>query len=308
MVTFNNLSCRYDSFSFLFFTKLYELIINNNNLKLGNNLSDFINLVNKIIINIEENNKKISWDIVNENKNYDLDILDNNNGYMNEYHFHHIFNWFLDESLFTIKYNTIKTCSLCFNFENKIDISLPYITITLADIINYNNLEDIIYSKFAIVKSACSNCSYYGIGKNQDIKKEDKYKTCLTQQYSKIIFPNYIFFTFELSKENEQDNSQFSNLKKYRKKIIDLIQNEFTFTNFKMSLLGIICMPSINHYSAYCHNCFTEKLNYEKNNSYYYDDTYNGGEVQIIENPNFKSKIEFISKYNPFIILYGKIN
>ena len=35
---------------------------------------------------------------------------------------------------------------------------------------------------------------------------------------------------------------------------------------------------------------------------------YNGGEVQIIENPNFKSKIEFISKYNPFIILYGKIN
>ena len=36
-----------------------------------------------------------------------------------------------------------------------------------------------------------------------------------------------------------------------------------------MSLLGIICMPSINHYSAYCHNCFTEKLNYEKNNSYY---------------------------------------
>ena len=75
-----------------------------------------------------------------------------------------------------------------------------------------------------------------------------------------------------------------------------------------MSLLGKIYMPNINHYSAYCHNCFTEKLNYEKNNSYYYDDMYNGGEVQIIENPNFKSKIEFISKYNPFIILYGKIN
>ena len=90
----------------------------------------------------------------------------------------------------------------------------------MADIINYNNLEDIIYSKFEIVKSACSNCSYYGIGKNQDIKKEDKYKTCLTQQYSNIIFPNYMFFTFELSKDNEPDNSQFTNLKKYKKKLL----------------------------------------------------------------------------------------
>ena len=57
-----------------------------------------------------------------------------------------------------------------------------------------------------------------------------------------------MFFTFELSKENEPDNLQFTNLKKYRKNIIDLIQNEFIFTNFKMSLLGIIYMPNINHY------------------------------------------------------------
>jgi hypothetical protein len=35
---------------------------------------------------------------------------------------------------------------------------------------------------------------------------------------------------------------------------------------------------------------------------------YNGGEVQIFKNLDFKRKIELIYKYNPFIILYGKIN
>ena len=72
-----------------------------------------------------------------------------------------------------------------------------------------------------------------------------------------------------------------------------------------MNLLGIFCMPSVNHYSSFYYNYLTDKLNLTKGNSYYYDDMYNIGEIQLIDNSNFRKKIEIISKYNPFILVYG---
>ena len=73
-----------------------------------------------------------------------------------------------------------------------------------------------------------------------------------------------------------------------------------------MKLLGIICMSKINHNSAYYHNCLTDNLHLTKGKSYYYDGLPNLGETQLIDKPNFKEKISFISKYNPFVIIYNK--
>ena len=42
-----------------------------------------------------------------------------------------------------------------------------------------------------------------------------------------------MFFSFELHKENESDNAQFTNLKKYRKKLIDLFNKNLNLSIIK---------------------------------------------------------------------------
>ena len=69
-----------------------------------------------------------------------------------------------------------------------------------------------------------------------------------------------------------------------------MIQEEFIFIDVKYKLVGIICLPSSNHYTSYCHKCFTNNLNLVKNKSYYYDDILNGGEIIQIEDNDFKKK------------------
>lgn len=64
----------------------------------------------------------------------------------------------------------MKTCRLCFNFENNIVHYPPYLSITLEDILNNNkSFVDIIYNKFKMVNSACPICSYEGTGKDQNL-------------------------------------------------------------------------------------------------------------------------------------------
>jgi len=226
---------------------------------------------------------------------------------MNEYHIHNLLSSILDDDLFITKYNCMKTCSLCFNFQNNLVHTPPYLSINVENIIDNNNsLVNIIYNKFKMVYSACPNCSYEGKGKDKNLKKEEKYKYCLLQNYSNINLPKFLFFCFELSDEMENDDAQYHNLIKYRNNILNLIVEFFEFNGIKWSLLGIICMPKINHYSSFCCNCLNDSLNLIKGHSYYYDDMYNDGEVQLIDNSDFNKKIEKISKFNPFIIVYGE--
>ena len=64
----------------------------------------------------------------------------------------------------------MKTCRLCFNFENNVVHTPPYLSITIEDILNNNiSLVDIIYNKFKTFYSAYPFCSYEGIGKEQNL-------------------------------------------------------------------------------------------------------------------------------------------
>ena len=38
-------------------------------------------------------------------------------------------------------------------------------------------------------------------------------------------------------------------------------------------------------------------------NSYFYGDLLNNGEIHIAEKRNIKNKIEFISNFNPFVVI-----
>ena len=98
------------------------------------------------------------------------------------------------------------------------------------------------------------------------------------------------------------------NLQIYKniKKQILLVENLFLL--MLMKLLFIICMQNINYYTSYYHDCKSDKLNLIHGKSYYYDDLFNNGEIQKSRKKTFKSKLEFISNFNPFIVIYGKTN
>ena len=62
---------------------------------------------------------------------------------------------------------------------------------------------------------------------------------------------NFLLFAFELSSEKGQDNQQYLNKIKNRIEIKALISEEFMLKNLIYKLKGIICYPTINHYSYY---------------------------------------------------------
>ena len=59
LLSFNKQSCRYDSFSFLFFSTIYKLLLDSPTTVKSNNLKDFMFLINKIYNSIQLNQKKI---------------------------------------------------------------------------------------------------------------------------------------------------------------------------------------------------------------------------------------------------------
>lgn len=235
-----------------------------------------------------------------------MDILNVNNGYKKEYHIHSLFNWLKGDSLFTITYKLIKSCSLCFKYiEQKVQL-YPLISITIDELNSCSNFVDILYNKLKINNSICEDCSY---DKDKKIKKDNIFHNCMKIIITSIEMPYFLFFVFELSNENENDNiNQFRNLMKYRDIIKSYIEPEIIFNNIEYKLYGILFMKSSNHYTAYCHICLNDELNLSKNNSYYYDCCNNNGEIILINELNFHSKIEKIIVNNPFIILYIKNN
>jgi hypothetical protein len=305
---YNKLSCCYDSFTLLFFSTIYSILTSNFTNVYSNNISDLIKLLYIIVNSIENHHNKSFWNIVSDNPKYSLNILNINNGFQEEFHIHNLFNWFAGDKFFVISYNCVKMCQLYFYFENKIEETNPFFSIDLIEINSLKKFTEVLYSKFKSNKSACPNCSYEGLDFDKDLKKDLIYHSCLTSNYSNLILPQILIFSFELSNENEGDEARFKNLIKYRNNILSMIEEKFVFINVTFNLLGIICQPNINHYTSYCHNCQTTKLNLLLNNSYYYDDMFNKGEIINIKENDFNKKFVIISSYNPFIIIYGKIN
>lgn len=155
---YKSYSCRYDSFLFLFFTTIYKIYESNNNLYKSNNINDLIKLIDVICKELKLNKPTYIWDICNRYKNYSLDILNVNNGYKKEYHIHSLFNWLKGDSLFTITYKLIKSCSLCFKYvEQKVQL-YPLISITIDELNSCNNFDDILYNKLKINNSICEDC------------------------------------------------------------------------------------------------------------------------------------------------------
>ena len=135
----DNNSCRYDSFFFLFFTNIYKFFTDTKVLNRNNNISDIIKLIELIKNSVKTLNINI-WEIAENNKNLSMDILNVKNGYKDPFHIHNVFNWFKGNDLFCITYNINKTFSICFKLENENKIDSPLISINKNDFISSTNL------------------------------------------------------------------------------------------------------------------------------------------------------------------------
>ena len=144
-------------------------------------------IVNKIKTSLNNN----IWDICNINPSVSLDILNQNNGYMESFHIHHLFDWFKGDNLFTISYTNIKSCIFCFKNETVAKNTEPLIPISITEILNFSSLSDILYNKLGVTQNACSFCSYET---NGIIKSEDKYKNCETNFICNVVLPNFLFY------------------------------------------------------------------------------------------------------------------
>ena len=162
----------------------------------------------------------------------------------------------------------------------------------------------ILVSESGVLNTICATCSYYNDGK---IKNDSKYQTCVRQIIESVKMPNFLFFCFKLCQGDKPDEFQYINLKKYKSKIKTFVTESFDFNNLIYIFNGAIYMPTDDHYSSYCHLYLTNELNLENNKSYYYNSSKNKGKIELVDG-NFISKINHISQYNIFIVLYVKNN
>ena len=170
--------------------------------KYGNNVADLIELCNIIVSSINNNMHPNIWDIAANNLNFSLDILSVNNAVKQIYHIQHLFNWFRGDELFNISYKLRKNCSLCFNSEINNKELGPLLSIDKDDLLSSKSFTEIILKKLSPLNTICATCSYY---KDEIIKNDSKYQTCVRQIIESVKIPNFLFFCFELCQGDETD-------------------------------------------------------------------------------------------------------
>ena len=196
---YKNYSFRYDSFLFLFYSTIYHKIKDANFIHKSNNISDLLNLLGIIVNKIKNGKNNNIWDICNINPSVSLDILNQNNGYIEYYPIHHLFDWFKGDNFFTISYTNMKSCIFCFKNDTVAKNTEPLIPISISELLNFSSLSDILYNKLGVKQNSSSLCSYET---NGIIKSEDKYKKCETNLICNVILPIFLLFVFDLSSVN----------------------------------------------------------------------------------------------------------
>ena len=73
---------------------------------------------------------------------------------------------------------------------------------------------------------------FYDIDKK--IKQDLKYHTCVTHLVKSIVMPKFLWFSFELTsiQDDNNDVSQYTNLLKYKSIIKNYIVEKFSFNNY----------------------------------------------------------------------------
>ena len=161
----------------------------------------------------------------------------------------------------------------------------PLISIGIDECISYNDVDDLIQEKFKYSNKACPNCDYLN-----DIIEDQSAEFF----YSNIELPNIL--AFEIVFE------EYKNFCGKQDELLKLFKNNIAIYKQNYALKGVICMPSIDHYTVFLTNVYNNLLELKNGTNYYYDGRFNNGE--IIEYDNSYNDLLY-NKYG-YIFIYSK--
>ena len=282
-LSFNNFSCRYDTFTFIYTFSIKNILtFNENNIGVNEIIELYNNITNDILSLTEDELNRGIWNIIDRyKKNYQF----LNQGYQEYYTIRQLFNNFDGNEQFCFKYTCLEGCTNCMSPKE----TLKYLPVVISFDNNYIHMFDIvglIYNHLKNSNSVCFKCGYkedYIIDEN--IKN---YYTVIT----KVECPKIIIIGFEFSlpedlynSKNELNSIETMNIISYNrlKNNIEIIKrlcaNEFTIYNSNYSLKGLACCPYAGHYNGLIINLFEDCYLLKKNYNYFYDDMLNNNTI-----------------------------
>ena len=196
---------------------------------------------------------------------------------------------FYNISFFKFKYKLLHTCTGICQFANNNNVyedlnSTPFIDFTIQ-YLNNNNINSI--NDFLLK-------GYFGkrnVLCNENLCIIENTGSVQTFKYKIIEYPFFLSINISI---------QYEELNIYRNKIVTLFNNDFKIANFSYSLLGVVLMPSNNHFICLFKNK-SKILNLQNDIWYLYDDL-NGN----IKSVNDIGKLNILNSNNPCLFIYVK--
>lgn len=185
-----------------------------------------------------------------------------------------------------MKENKESKCIICGkNKCEELDNMQPFIFVN-SNNINNSSIFNILLSKYKEIYTYDCECRK---NNNEDV-------LCVKLKYNIVSYPIFIFILFDF---------QYSDLVKNKNNIFKLIGDNIIL-NIKAEyrIVGIICAPTINHFSTIIFNPIgsTINSNFGSNYIYYHDGTLNNGKINVLKESEDWRNIGI-----PYIVLYKKI-
>ena len=207
------------------------------------------------------------------------------------------------EKIFCIEYNLTEGCSNC-NFNlNSTNYLKPYINVNEPDLLDKISIETIINRNLTNELTQCSICGYQN-GKVVNENNPNFFRIINNKKY-----PQFMFIAFDLLNELDQGSDEqlrhieYNRRIQYNSIICDYMTDNLEISGLRYNLKAVICTPKYNHFTVMLIDLKEDIFSLKKNNDYFYDGISKNHDILLIKNKTLK-----LSKENPYIALYQKIN
>ena len=118
-----------------------------------------------------------------------------------------------------------------------------------------------------------------------------------------------MFIAFDLLNELDQGSDEqlrhieYNRRIQYNSIICDYMTDNLEISGLRYNLKAVICTPKYNHFTVMLIDLKEDIFSLKKNNDYFYDGISKNHDILLIKNKTLK-----LSKENPYIALYQKIN
>ncbi len=292
---YNENSCRYDSFTLIYYFIINDIIKNK---EISDNLKILIEFYNKFIENITNSDKTILdkgiWRFIDNltDDPYNFKKV----GYKQVFAISQLFAPFNNNKIFCFEIVKEETCFKCNYSNNLMEYLGPILQINLEDL--NNSLKITLENKLKNHLVLCHKCTWIDHG-NKILSNIPT----LSKIIKNIELPDIMFLFFDIGEERDDTFKVYNNIKLNLEQIINYIEDEFYIFNSKYALKGIICMPYVNHYTSLIVGADLKDKFIKKGANYYYDDQKYDNNLILIK--DYKSHMK--DNGVPYILIYTKI-